>query len=73
MTPASKIAALTAELAETREAAASLIAAPLLAVSKSPEERKDVALVYEGIANGRNRSRVMGVLCRMVAKRLRAG
>lgn len=73
MTPAAKIATLSTELAETREAAAYLISAPLLAVAKSPEEREELAVMYHGIANGRRRGKVTAVLCRMVAERLRAG
>lgn len=74
MTPEAKIAALTAELAETREAAAQMMRDFAVAsVAKTPEEREMLAVMYEGIANGRRRSRVTAVLCRLVAERLRAG
>lgn len=71
MTPEAKIAALTAELAETRIAAAELVSQLAKAVATTPEQREKMALAYEGIADGKLRSRVTAGLCRLVAERLR--
>lgn len=73
MTTEAKIAALTDELAETREAAAVLVSQLAKAVATTPEQREKMALAYEAIADGKMRSRVTAGLCRLVAERLRAG
>lgn len=73
MTPEAKIAALTAELAETRVVAAALVSQLAKAVATTPEQREKMALAYEAIADGKVRSRVTAALCRLVAERLRVG
>lgn len=73
MTPAAKIAALNAEISDTREAAAVMLRDFAVAsVAKTQEEREALAVMYEGIADGHHRSRVTAGLCRLVAEKLRA-
>ena len=69
--PQEKIAALKEELAETQKAAVDMMAHMCLALAKTPKEREEMAQMYQGIADGRNRSRITAVLSRMVAERLR--
>lgn len=58
MTPEAKIAKLKAELAETREAAATMLANFAIASHPQRDQREAMARMYDEIADGRRRSRI---------------
>ncbi len=73
MTPESRIAKLKAELAETREAAATMLANFAIASHPQRDGREVIARMYDEMAAGRMRSRITGIIARKVAEKLRGG
>lgn len=73
MTDAERIAALKAELVETQDAGAALVVLTIEAMGATPEQMARLADEYQGIADGRQRSRITGIIARKVAEKLRAG
>ncbi|QRZ14704.1 hypothetical protein JWJ88_17215 [Paracoccus methylovorus] len=71
MTPADRVAALKAELAETQDAGAALVVLTIQSMGATPEQMARIADEYQGIADGRQRSRITGVIARKVAEKLR--
>lgn len=71
MTGAERIAALKAELSETQDAGAAMVVLTIQAMGATPEQMARLADEYQGIADGRQRSRITAIIARKVAERLR--
>lgn len=70
-TPDERIAAMKAELVETQDAGASMVALTIRAMGATPEQMVRLADEYQEISEGRHRGRITAITAQKVAARLR--